>query len=154
MQATPIRMLKSLRGIASLRINISLKTVQLPPPIFGHFCEYIILLFCPLYLGIPVLTKYFVKIYLFVSWGRPQFLLFYLNIRPLLHPKYMTIFIKAFPQSFRYCKYLSFATLDTPVTVLGAVQLVFSCKEKIPPNFSWRSSEHEQKPKLVFVEAE
>ena len=36
-----------LRGIASLRINLSLKTVQLSPPIFGHFCEYIILLFCP-----------------------------------------------------------------------------------------------------------
>ena len=38
---------KVLEGIASLRINLSLKTVQLSPPIFGHFCEYIILLFCP-----------------------------------------------------------------------------------------------------------
>ena len=34
-------------GIASLRINISLKTVQLSPPIIGTFCEYIIFLFCP-----------------------------------------------------------------------------------------------------------
>ena len=36
-----------LRDIASLRINLSLKTVQLSPLIFGQFCEYIILLFCP-----------------------------------------------------------------------------------------------------------
>ena len=35
------RILKLIRNIASLRINLSLKTVQLSPPIFGHFCEYI-----------------------------------------------------------------------------------------------------------------
>ena len=80
------------------------------------------------YLGIPVLTKNFVKICLFVSWGRPQFLLFYLNFRPLLHPKYMNILIKVFPQRYRYGKYLSFATFDTPVTVLGDEQFVFPCK--------------------------
>ena len=30
---------KTLRDIASLRINLSLKTVQISPPIFGQFCE-------------------------------------------------------------------------------------------------------------------
>ena len=29
----------SLRDIASLRINLSLNTVQLSPPMFGQFCE-------------------------------------------------------------------------------------------------------------------
>ena len=58
--------------------------------------------------------------------GRPQFLLFYLNFWPLLHSKYIKIFIKAFQQSCRYDKYLSLATL-VPVTVSGAEQLVFPC---------------------------
>ena len=91
------------------------------------FVNTLFFCFVPKYLGIPVLTKYFVKICLFVSWGRLNFLLFYLNFRPLLHPQYMKILIKAFQQSCRYGKYLSFATLDTPVAVLGAEQFVFPC---------------------------
>ena len=39
----------------------------------------------------------------------------------------MQILIKAFPQSCRYCQYISFAILDTPVPVLGADQFVFPC---------------------------
>ena len=34
---------------------------------------------------------------------------------------------KAFPQSCRYGKYLSFAALVTPKTVLGAEQFAFPC---------------------------
>ena len=56
-----------LRDIASLRINLSLKTVQFSRPIFGHFCEKIIISFSPKYLGLPDLTKYFVENSLFVS---------------------------------------------------------------------------------------
>ena len=48
--------------IASLCINLSLKTVQFSPPIFGQFCEKNnILFFPPKYLGLQVVTKYFVK---------------------------------------------------------------------------------------------
>ena len=59
----------AIRDIVGLRIDLSLKTVQLSPPIFGQFCEKIKLIFCfsPKYLGLPVLTKYFVKKELFVS---------------------------------------------------------------------------------------
>ena len=50
------------RDIASLGINLSLKTVQLSPPIFGKFCKKkLIFCFSPKYTGLPVLTKYFVK---------------------------------------------------------------------------------------------
>ena len=55
------------------------------------------------------------------------FMLFYRNFRPLLQPKYIKFLIKAFSQSCRYGKYLFFATLDTPVAVLGAEQFVFPC---------------------------
>ena len=64
------------RDIASLCIILSLKTVQISPPILGHFCEKLIFCFSPKNLGLPVLTKYFVKNKLFVLWGRPPFLLF------------------------------------------------------------------------------
>ena len=79
----------------------------------------------PKYLGLPLLTKYFVKKCLSVSWGRPQFLLFYPNFGPLLHLQYMKIHKNTFPWSRRYGKYLSFATLVTPITVLGAEQFAF-----------------------------
>ena len=36
-----------IRDIASLHINLSLKTVQLSPPIFGKFCEKLIFWFFP-----------------------------------------------------------------------------------------------------------
>ena len=81
----------------------------------------------PKYLGLPVLKKYFVKNCLFVSWGRPQFSLFYPNIGPLLHLQYLKIHKKALPQSYRYGKYLSFAALVTPITFLGAEQFAFPC---------------------------
>ena len=42
-------------------INHSPKTVQFSPPIFGQFCQKLMLCFSPKYLGLPVLTKYFVK---------------------------------------------------------------------------------------------
>ena len=83
--------------IASLCINLSLKTVQLAPPIFGQFCEKTnILFFSPKYLGLPVLTKYFVKQNCFLSWGRPPFLLFYPNFGSLLHLQYMKFTKKLF----------------------------------------------------------
>ena len=77
-------------------------------------------------------------------------LLCYLRFGPLLHLQYMQIHIEAFPQNCRHGKYLSCATLVTPINVLGAEQFAFPCQVF----FRQRSSEHEQKPKLVFVEAE
>ena len=64
------------------------------------------LFFClvPKYLELPVLKNIFCKKKLFVSWGRPHFLLFYLNFGPLLHLHFMKIHIDAFPQSCRYSK--------------------------------------------------
>ena len=53
---------------ACARINLSLKTVQVSPPIFGHFFfNKLVFWFFPNYLGLPVLTKYFVKNSFFVS---------------------------------------------------------------------------------------
>ena len=104
--------MRRLRDVASLRINLSLKTVQLSHPIFYQFCEKLIFCFPPKYLGLPVLTKYFVKkivcvhFYTCNTWHSQK---------------------KAFPQSCRYGKYLSFATLVTPITVLGAEQFAFPC---------------------------
>ena len=46
--------------------------------------------FSPKYLGLPVLTKYFVKKNWFVFRGRPPFSLFKPNFGPLLHLQYMT----------------------------------------------------------------
>jgi hypothetical protein len=40
----------------------------------------------------------------------------------------MKIHKKAFPQSYRYGKYLSFAALVTPIYRLGAEQFAFPCK--------------------------
>ena len=57
-----------------------------------------------------------------MSWGRPQFLLFYPNFGPLLNLQYMKIHKNTFLWSCRYGKYLWFATLVTPITVLGAEQ--------------------------------
>ena len=70
--------------------------------------------FVPKYLGLPVLTKYFVKNCSFVSWAKYQFSLFYFNFGPLLHLQYLKIHMEAFPQSWRYGKYLSFATKVNP----------------------------------------
>ena len=51
-----------LRDIASLCINLRLKTVQFSPPICGKFCEKLIVCFLfPKCLGLPVHTIYFVK---------------------------------------------------------------------------------------------
>ena len=110
---------EALQVCASISVS---KRYNFHPPYLVTFVNTLFFCFLPKYLGIPVLTKYFVNICLLVSWGKPQFLLFYLNFRPIVHPKYIKIHIKAF---CRYQKYLSFATVDTPVTVLGAEQFVF-----------------------------
>ena len=107
-----------LQGNASLRINLT-------SHIWSFFLNTLFFCFVPKYLGIPVLTKYFATIWLFLSWGRPPFLLFYPNFRPFLHPKYIKNLIKAFLQNCRYGKYLSFATLHTTVTELGLSNLYF-----------------------------
>ena len=65
---------------------------------------------------------------MFLSWGRPQFSLFYPNFGSLLHLQYMKIHKKAFPQNCRYGKYLSFASLFTPINVLGVEQFAFPYK--------------------------
>ena len=63
-----------------------------------------------------------------MSWGRPPFSFFKPNVGPLLQLQYMEFTKKAFPQICRYGKYLSFETLITPITVLGAEQCAFPCK--------------------------
>ena len=60
-----------------------------------------------------------------MSWGRPQV---YTNCGLLLYLQYMKIHIEAFPPSCRYGKYLSFASLVTPITVLGVEQFAIPCK--------------------------
>ena len=62
---------------------------------------------------------------MFASWERPSFLLFQPNFGPLLHLKYMKFTKKTFLHRCRYGKYLSFATLVTPITILGAEQFSF-----------------------------
>ena len=78
----------NLWDIASLCINLSLKTVLLSPPIFGQFCEKLIICFPPEYLGLPVLTKYFVKKKIFVYlcfWRQSVFKLVGIVYRKELH---------------------------------------------------------------------
>ena len=65
---------------------------------------------------------------MFVSWGRPHFSVLTLNFGPLLHLHYIKIHIEAFTQSWRYGRYISFATLVTPIPVLGAEQFAFPCE--------------------------
>ena len=88
-------------------------------PYLVTFVNKLIVSFFPKCLGLPVLTKIFCKKCLFVSRGKPQFSLFYLQ--------YLNIQIEGFPKSCRYRKYLSFASLITTITVLGAEQLAFPC---------------------------
>ena len=53
-------------------------------------------------------------------------MVFYINFGPFLHLQYRKIYIEAFLQSVRYSKYLSFATLVNPVTVVGGWALCIS----------------------------
>ena len=142
--------LETLQACASISVS---KQCNFPIPCLVNFVNSLVFCYFPKYVGLPVLTKYFVKNCLFVSWRRPQLLLFYPNFGPLLHIKYVKIHKKAFSQSCRYGKHLSFETVFNSITVLWAEQLAFPPTFCLP-NFSWRSSKHEQKPKLVFVEAE
>ena len=115
---------ETLQACASISVS---KLCNFPLPCLVNFVNIYYSVCFPKYLRLPVLTKYFVKNCLFVSWGRPQFSLLYLNIGPLLHLQYTKIHKKAFSQSYRYGKYLSFAALVTPITFLGAEQFVFPC---------------------------
>ena len=70
--------------------------------------------------------------------------LFSLNFGPLLHLQCMNIQIEAFPQSCRYGKYLSFASLVNPITVLGAEQFAIPCNiafAKLQLNKFWAWAE-------------
>ena len=119
--------LYSVRDIAILRINLSLKTVQLCPPIFGQFCEKLIFCFSPKYLGLTVLTKYFVNknVVCFLRKALIFVILSYLwsTFTPSIHD----IHKKAFLQSCRYGEYLSVATLVIHIPVFGAEQFAFPC---------------------------
>ena len=72
---------------------------------------------------------------------------------PLSHLKYMKIRNKVLLQSFRYGKYLSSLTLVT-VVGLSNFKIIAKFFSSFFLNFSRVSFEHEQKPKLVFLEAE
>ena len=65
-------------------------------PYLVTFLNTLFFCFVPKYLGIPVLTEYFVNNCLFPSWGRPPFLLSYPNFWPLLHHKYKKCSLKPF----------------------------------------------------------
>ena len=114
-----------MQACASISVSI---LCNFPRPCLVNSVNNLVFCFSLKYLGLPALTKYFAKHYLFLSWGRPQFSLFYPNFGPFLHLQYIKIHKKTFPQSCRYGKYLSFATLFTPITVLGAEQCAFSYK--------------------------
>ena len=98
-------------------------------PNLVNFVNKLVVCFPPLpyCLGLPVFTKKIVNNCLYVSWGRPQFLLFFPNFGPLLRLQYMIIHIEACPLSCRYGEYISFASLITPITVLGTEQFAFPC---------------------------
>ena len=116
----------SLQACASISVS---KLCNFPLQCPVNFVNNLIIGFSPpKYLGLPVLTKYFVKknICLCPEEGL-NFLLFYPNFGPLLHLQCLKINIKAFPQRYRYGKYLSFATLVTPITELGDEQFAFPC---------------------------
>ena len=49
------------------------------------------------------------------------------SIFDILHLQFIKNHIKAFSHSCRYGKYLSFSTLVTPITVLGAELIAFPC---------------------------
>ena len=122
---TSVKCQETLQACASISVS---KLCNFPLPCLVNFVNNLVFCFFPpKYLGLQVLTKYFVKHCLFLSWERPQFSLFYPNFGPLLHLQYMKIHKKAFPQSCRYGKYLSFATLVTHITVLGAEQFAIPC---------------------------
>ena len=95
--------------IASLCINLSLKTVQFSPPIIGKFCETNILFFSPRYLELAVLTKYFVKKNYLCPEKGLHFCYFTLTLGHFYTFNTWNSQKKAFPQSCRYGKYLSFA---------------------------------------------
>ena len=116
---------ETLQACASISVSI---LCNFPLPCLFNFVKKLLFCFSPKYLRLPVLAKYFSKNYLFLSWGRPQFSLFHPNFGPLLQLQYMKIHKKAFPQSCRYGKYLSFATLFTQITVFGAEQFAFPYK--------------------------
>ena len=83
---------ETLQDCASISVSI---LCNFPLPCLVNFMNNLVFCFSPKYLGLPVLTKYFVKNYLFLSWGRPQFSLFYPNFSPLLHLQYMKIHKKS-----------------------------------------------------------
>ena len=112
--------------IATLHIHLSLKTVQLSPPIFGKFCEKLILCFSPKYIGLPVLTKYIFLKQLCPEEGR-NFCYSNLTLGHFYTFNTWNSHKKIFSQSCRYGKYLSFATFVTPITVLRAEQFAFPC---------------------------
>ena len=99
--------LLELGDTASLYIYLSVKMMQLSPPILSHFWKKVFACFVPNYIVLTVLTKYFIKQISFVSWVLPQFPVFYPHFEPLFHLKYITVNIES--------------TLSTLVTVLGAM---------------------------------
>ena len=117
---------ETLQACASISVS---KLYKFNLPYLVTFVNKLVFWFFPNYSGLQVLTKYFVKNSFFVSWGSPQFWLFYLIFGLILHLQYMKIPIEAFPQSFRYGKYISFATLVTTITVLGAEPFSFPSKK-------------------------
>ena len=85
-------------------------------------------IFYPQYLGLPVLTKYFVTF--FFSLSPVEGLHFcYCNLTVVHFYTYNTweSHKKNFSQSFRYGKYLSFPALVILLTVLAAEQFAFPC---------------------------
>ena len=94
--SSQIRPYETLQACASISVS---KLCNFPFPCLVNFVNNLVFCFFPLkYLGLPGLTKYFVK-----NWGRTKFSLFYPYFRLLLHLQYMNIQKKAFLQSCRCC---------------------------------------------------
>ena len=104
------------------------KQCKLHPPYWVIIERTNFFFFVPNYLGVPVITKYFIKICLFVSWAKSHFFssspLLWGSLTPRLHEHfYWSLFTRC-----RYGKYLLLSNLFTLVTVFGVEQVAFQYK--------------------------
>ena len=122
-------------------------------PYLVNFVKNKYSVFSPKYLALPVLTKYFVKKNCLCPEEGLHFCYFNLTLghfytfntwnsqKKLFHKVLDMVNIFHLQPSSSLLLSWGLSNLHFPATFFS-------------PNFSWRSSEHEQKPKLVFVEAE
>ena len=140
-----------LQACASISVS---KLYNFPLQCLGNFVNNLVLSLFPKYLGLPVLTKYFVKIVCLCPEEGLNFRYVTLTLGHFDTYNAYKFTKKAFPESCRLGKYLSFATLVDPITVLGAEQFSFPCYFFFCQTSAKEVLSMSRKPKLVFVETE